>query len=98
MKLRIPLNSGDMQPKDVKVTIRGRGELLLIKVETQRHGTFRGGACCISRCGNASYCALQSTIKIPGEDGITPDHRQECPESKKRTKRQRLSTPLAPYK
>ena len=29
MKLRIPLNSGDMQPKDVKVTIRGRGELLL---------------------------------------------------------------------
>jgi hypothetical protein len=29
MKLRISLNSGDMQPKDVKVTIRGRGELLL---------------------------------------------------------------------
>ena len=33
MKLRIPLNSGDMQPKDVKVTIRGRGELLLEVVE-----------------------------------------------------------------
>jgi hypothetical protein len=29
MQLRIPLNSGDMQPKDAKVTIRGRGELLL---------------------------------------------------------------------
>jgi len=29
MQLRIRLNSGDMQPKDVKVTIRGRGELLL---------------------------------------------------------------------
>jgi len=29
MKLRIPLNSGDMQLKDVKVTIRGMGELLL---------------------------------------------------------------------
>src|SRR5713101_7160282 len=33
MKLRIPLNSGDMQSKDVKVTIRGRGELLLLGVE-----------------------------------------------------------------
>ena len=32
MKLRIPLNSGDMQPNDVTVTIRGRGELLLLFV------------------------------------------------------------------
>ena len=29
MELLIPLNSGNMQPKDVKVIIRGGGELLL---------------------------------------------------------------------
>ena len=31
MELRIPLNSGNMQPKDVKVIIRGGGELLLFR-------------------------------------------------------------------
>jgi hypothetical protein len=35
MKLRIPLNSGDMQLKDVKVAIRGMGELLLKTVRSQ---------------------------------------------------------------
>src|SRR6266446_515351 len=42
MKLRIPLNSGDMQPKDVKVTIRGRGELLLVEqaISPHRSGVY----------------------------------------------------------
>jgi len=30
VKLQIPLNLGDIQPKGVQVTIRGRGELLLV--------------------------------------------------------------------
>ena len=36
------------------------------------------------------YPVLKRTIEIPREDGIPPDHRQECPESEKGTNPEEL--------
>src|SRR5207245_1728912 len=51
VKLQIPLNLGDIQPKGVQVTIRGRGELLLATA----NGSGGGGS--PGTCRSCAHCA-----------------------------------------